>query len=82
MSYSQLIDKGFDYRHFGRHETIVGTNAVDRITGLAGNDTLNGGAGNDTYLLNVGDGVDTSTICQRRLRVTAFGLAPVLPSVT
>ena len=59
LTYSQLIDKGFDLTGTSGADTMTGTNAVDRITGLVGNDTLSGGAGDDTYIVNLGDGVDT-----------------------
>jgi Ca2+-binding RTX toxin-like protein len=58
LSYSQLIDRGFDLAGTVGDDTIVGTNVKDRITGLAGNDLLIGGLGHDTYLFNSGDGVD------------------------
>jgi len=67
MTYSQLIDLGFDLKGGAGDDVITGTNATDRIDGLdgndtlsagAGNDTLNGGAGNDTYLFGYGDGLD------------------------
>ncbi len=67
LTYSQLIDLGFDLKGSAQDDTITGTSATDRIDGLDGNDTLNGGAGNDilnggagndTYLFGYGDGVD------------------------
>ena len=59
LTYSQLIDRGFDLTGTAGDDTITGTAVVDRITGLAGNDTLAGGAGDDIYAFNLGDGVDT-----------------------
>jgi Ca2+-binding RTX toxin-like protein len=68
LSYDQLIARGFDLTGTAGHDTITGTNVVDRINGLAGDDTiqagagddlLNGGAGGDTYMYNLGDGLDT-----------------------
>jgi Ca2+-binding RTX toxin-like protein len=67
LTYSQLIDLGFDIIGTAGDDNLIGTATVDRISGNAGNDTLSGGAGNDalagglgddTYLFNVGDGVD------------------------
>lgn len=67
LSYSQLIDMGFDLKGSAGDDIITGTSAIDRIEGDAGNDTLsggagndilNGGAGNDTYVFGYGDGVD------------------------
>jgi VCBS repeat-containing protein len=67
LSYSQLIDLGFDLKGSAGDDVITGTSATDRIDGLDGNDTLdggagddilNGGAGDDAYLFGYGDGVD------------------------
>ncbi|OGS74653.1 MAG: hypothetical protein A2063_10315 [Gallionellales bacterium GWA2_60_142] len=67
LSYSQLIDLGFDLKGSAGDDTITGTSATDRIDGLDGNDTLDGGVGNDVlsggagddiYLFGYGDGVD------------------------
>jgi len=67
LSYSQLIDLGFDLKGSDQGDAINGTNATDRIDGYGGNDTLSGGAGddmlngglgNDTYVFGYGDGVD------------------------
>ena len=67
LSYSQLIDLGFDLKGSAQDDVITGTSATDRIDGLDGNDTLDGGAGDDvlsggagddTYLFGYGDGVD------------------------
>ncbi len=68
LSYDQLIARGFDLTGAVSSDTIIGTNVVDRIYGLAGDDTilagvgedlLNGGAGSDSYIYNLGDGLDT-----------------------
>jgi VCBS repeat-containing protein len=57
LSYSQLIDRGFDINGTDFDDGLSGTAAVDRIQGLAGNDFLDGGRGND--LLAGGEGSDT-----------------------
>jgi Ca2+-binding RTX toxin-like protein len=68
LSYSQLIDRGFDLTGTAGDDTIAGTNAVDRMNGLTGDDTLqsadgddvlDGGTGNDT--LSAGSGQDQLT---------------------
>ena len=59
LTYSQLIDKGFDLTGSAGQDTITGTNAMDRITGLAGNDVLQSYAGDD--VLDGGAGADTLT---------------------
>ena len=68
LTYSQLIDKGFDILGTEGEDVLIGTSASDRITALGGddilmggrgNDILSGGGGNDTYDFNLGDGVDT-----------------------
>jgi Ca2+-binding RTX toxin-like protein len=56
LTYSQLIDRGFDLTGTAGADTITGTNAVDRITGLAGNDVITSGAGDD--VLDGGPGAD------------------------
>ena len=67
LTYSQLIDRGFDIIGTAGDDNLIGTATVDRISGNTGNDTLSGGTGNDalagglgddTYLFNLGDGVD------------------------
>jgi len=50
LTYSQLIDKGFDIIGTPGDETLTGTAATDRITGGDGNDTLSGAGGNDTLV--------------------------------
>jgi Ca2+-binding RTX toxin-like protein len=57
LTYSQLIDRGFDLTGMAGNDTITGTNVVDRITGLAGDDTIQSGAGDD--VLDGGAGADT-----------------------
>ena len=68
LTYSQMIDKGFDITGTPGNDTLTGTATTDRITGGDGNDTLTagggndylaGGAGDDTYIFNKGDGVVT-----------------------
>ena len=68
LTYSQLIDRGFDLIGTAGDDVITGTNGVDRIVGGGGNDTINGGAGNDilsgglgddTYYFDAGNGNDT-----------------------
>ena len=59
LTYSQLIDRGFDLQGTAGNDVITGTSAMDRFTGGKGNDTLSGGAGNDLYHFNLGDGIDT-----------------------
>ena len=66
LTYSQLIEKGFDLTGTAGDDTIIGTNVVDRITALEGNDiissgdgddVIDGGSGDDT--INAGTGSDT-----------------------
>ncbi len=68
LTYSQLIDRGFDLVGTASDDVITGTNGVDRIVGGAGNDTINGGGGDDilsgglgddTYYFDAGNGNDT-----------------------
>jgi Ca2+-binding RTX toxin-like protein len=59
LTYSQLIDRGFDLTGTPGDDTITGTNATDRMYGLAGNDVLSSGDGND--LLDGGEGADSLT---------------------
>ncbi|MEK7816307.1 MAG: putative Ig domain-containing protein, partial [Pseudomonadota bacterium] len=47
LTYSQLIDRGFDLVGTAGDDVITGTNGVDRIVGGDGNDVINGGGGND-----------------------------------
>ncbi|MEW6740894.1 MAG: calcium-binding protein [Nitrospirota bacterium] len=67
LTYSELIDKGFDITGTAGDDTLIGTAVTDHIIGNSGNDTLSGGSGNDTltggegddtYLFNKGDGID------------------------
>ena len=57
LSYSQLVARGFDLTGSAGSDAIIGTNVVDRISGLAGNDTVQSGAGDD--VLDGGAGADT-----------------------
>ena len=59
LTYSQLIDRGFDLTGTEGDDTITGTNAVDRISGFDGNDVLSSGDGND--VLDGGTGADILT---------------------
>lgn len=59
MSFSDLLDRGFEIVGTPEQDTLVGTSGDDRIRGLESDDMLLGGDGNDTYLFRVGDGVDT-----------------------
>jgi trimeric autotransporter adhesin len=59
LSYSELIDRGFDLPGTAGDDTITGTNVVDRLNGLAGNDMLESGAGDDA--LDGGIGADIMT---------------------
>lgn len=68
MTWSQMIDKGFDIIGSEWDDTLQGTATTDRIYGLEGDDTINGSRGNDylaggdgddRYLYNIGDGTDT-----------------------
>ena len=68
LTYSQLMDKGFDFIGTEGEDVMIGTSASDRINALGGddlliggkgNDMLDGGSGNDTYVFNRGDGIDT-----------------------
>ncbi len=57
LSYSQLIDRGFDIVGTAGDDVIYGTNAVDRIVGGDGNDTIIGGGGNDIVTGGSGDNI-------------------------
>ena len=57
LTYSELIDRGFDVTGASGDDQINGTNAGDRIMGLAGNDYIVSGAGND--VIDGGTGDDT-----------------------
>ncbi|MDD5385109.1 MAG: calcium-binding protein [Gallionella sp.] len=68
LSYTQLLERGFDITGTAADDVLTGTNTTDRISGGAGNDTLDGGAGNDvlmggagsdTYLFGAGSGQDS-----------------------
>lgn len=68
LTWSQMIDKGFDICGSGADDILQGTATTDRICGLEGDDTINasrgndyltGGAGNDLYQYAAGDGTDT-----------------------
>ncbi len=68
LSYTQLLERGFDIAGTAADDVLTGTNATDRISGGAGNDTLDGGAGNDvlmggagsdTYIFGADSGQDT-----------------------
>jgi Ca2+-binding RTX toxin-like protein len=56
LTVAELLKRGFDLDGGESDETLIGTNTVDRISGLGGNDVLFGGEGNDT--LSGGDGDD------------------------
>ncbi len=56
LTYSQLIDRGFELSGTTGDDTIAGTDAVDRIAGLSGNDSIQSGAGDD--VLDGGIGAD------------------------
>ncbi len=58
LSYSDLLQRGFDIFGTDDGETIVGTAVADRITGGTGNDILAGGAGDDRYTYRLGHGSD------------------------
>ncbi|GKS60330.1 hypothetical protein YTPLAS18_38570 [Nitrospira sp.] len=55
LSYSELIDLGFDLSGTVAGEVLVGTSATDRMSGLEGNDELRGGEGNDELTGGAGD---------------------------
>jgi Ca2+-binding RTX toxin-like protein len=59
LTYSQLIDRGFDLTGTPGDDMITGTNATDRMYGLAGDDVLSSGDGND--VLDGGEGADSLT---------------------
>lgn len=48
LTYSQLIDLGFDLTGTNAEDVLTGTNVTDRLEGLDGPDSLSGGPGNDT----------------------------------
>ena len=57
LTYEQLIERGFELTGGTDDDTIIGTNVVDRITGLAGKDLLQSGDGDD--VLDGGLDIDT-----------------------
>ena len=68
LTYSQLMDRGFDFIGTEGEDVMIGTSASDRMNALGGddllvggkgNDVLDGGNGNDVYVFNPGDGIDT-----------------------
>ena len=68
LTYSQLIDRGFDVLGTDANDDLRGTSTTDRITGSAGHDLISGGAGgdfasggagDDTYVYRIGDGILT-----------------------
>jgi Ca2+-binding RTX toxin-like protein len=59
LSYSQLLEKGFDITGGNGNDTLKGPDVESRIAGGKGNDFLEGGKANDTYYFNAGDGHDT-----------------------
>ena len=59
LSYSQLLERGFDIAGTATDDNLTGTNINDRISGGAGNDVLNGGEGSDTYVFGADGGQDT-----------------------
>ncbi|MBI4937118.1 MAG: calcium-binding protein, partial [Nitrosomonadales bacterium] len=56
LSYTQLLERGFDITGTAADDVLTGTNTVDRLNGGDGNDTLAGGDGND--ILDGGMGND------------------------
>jgi len=60
LSYTQLLERGFDITGTAGDDILTGTNINDRIDGGVGNDTLSGGAGSDTLM--GGAGSDTYVI--------------------
>ncbi|KXB29240.1 hypothetical protein AT959_18835, partial [Dechloromonas denitrificans] len=56
ITYTQLINQGFDLSGSADNNVINGTNVTDRIAGGAGGDLLIGGIGDD--VLSGGDGID------------------------
>jgi Ca2+-binding RTX toxin-like protein len=59
LTTAELLARGFDLDGTAGDDTVIGTNTIDRINGLAGNDMLMGGTGDDTYLFGLGGGHDT-----------------------
>jgi Ca2+-binding RTX toxin-like protein len=87
LTYTDLIDRGFDIVGTAGDDTLTGTAADDRITGGDGDDTLiggpgsdilTGGAGDDTYHFNLGDGIvfidDVATITEGNTVVFGDGI--------
>ena len=58
LSYAELLARGLDLEGTALDDVIVGSNTIDRISGLAGDDVLAGGYGGDTYLFEAGSGSD------------------------
>jgi Ca2+-binding RTX toxin-like protein len=55
LSYSQLIDRGFDLTGTDGDDQIIGTNVVDRISGFDGQDVLQAGDGSDVLDGGIGN---------------------------
>ncbi len=58
LTYSELLQRGFDLDGTAGDDTIAGTNTTDRIDGKGGDDLLAGGLGSDTYFFGLGSGHD------------------------
>ena len=56
LTYSQLIDRGFNLAGTSGDDSLIGTNVMDRVSGLSGDDMIQAGNGND--VLDGGTGVD------------------------
>ncbi|MDY6867054.1 MAG: calcium-binding protein, partial [Chloroflexota bacterium] len=55
LSYSQLLDLGFDFDGTAGDDTLIGTSAMDRMNGYGGDDTIIAKAGNDEISGGEGD---------------------------
>jgi Ca2+-binding RTX toxin-like protein len=58
LSYDELVGRGFDLAGSADNDQMIGTDAIDRISGGVGDDTLSGGDGDDRYSVAPGDGQD------------------------
>ncbi|WP_195892555.1 putative Ig domain-containing protein [Geotalea daltonii] len=93
LTWSQMIDKGFDIIGSSWDDDLPGTATTDRISGNEGNDfiaagrgddILAGGNGDDFYHYNPGDGIDriNDLSLPGEENTLAFGEGIALPDIT
>lgn len=61
LTYSQLLERGFDLYGTDSDDLIAGSGIADRVHGRGGDDLLIDSAGDDAYFFGRGDGNDTLT---------------------